>query len=189
MTTNGSTDTITVSGVTIELSKIAPVNNHALLVKGLSQYLGNNQSSNLSAWVKRLTDAGEAEPSDAAKADYVTALKTKARDKLYNGDIAATAQRGAKADPVKVIMKSLAEAEVRNILKQSGLSMPSKDNVITFGDGSTRTRQQMIDNRLEKFGDRLRRAAEAQIKATQRQTEAQMAALGGGPVGAESLGL
>lgn len=147
----------------IDTDKLPEKSVQALLSRGLTHFLGNEQASKVAAKFKDqegITD----EMRNAAKADFVAnAVKA-----LTEGTI-GTRTGGPRGTGVDSVMRQLAEAEVKGILKHNKLSMPTGDKVVKFADGTVLTRAELIDRRIAKHGDRLRKEAEAEIKREERE--------------------
>ncbi len=191
--------------LSIAITDLPAISLLSLAQKGLSHYLGNEVASKVTAWTEsRVATAIKALPADAdeaaktaatqsalpndaekatAKADFIKA----AWEALLAGNVGARVGV-PRSTPVESIMARIAEGEIRETLKSVGLVMPTGDKVVTFKTGESFTRKQLIERRVEKFGDRLRKAAEAELKALAR-VAAQAKPGDGVEVGAESLGL
>lgn len=149
----------------IDITKLPEKSVNALIARGLTHFLGNEQASKVAAKFKDVEGTTD-EQRATAKAEYV-ALAVKA---LHEGTIGNRTGSGPRGTSVDSVMRGLAEAEVKGILKHNKLSMPSGDKVVKFADGTTLTRAQLIDRRIEKHGERLRKEAEAEIKREERET-------------------
>jgi len=156
----------------------------ALLHKGFAHLMGNEAAARVTAWK-------EANPE--ATPEAIAEAKTKFQSEFMANLLAGTighGTRGPRGTAAETIARELAEKEVRAILTQNGLNMPSKDNVVSFPNGDAFTRKQLIDRRMANHGERLMREAEAELKARARKIEKEIAAAkASGAEGAASLGL
>lgn len=159
---------ITYGNHTIDTDKLPPASIDAMLSRGISHYLGNEQASRVSAFVEaekvKGNTVGDAEKA-TAKADFVKA----AVDKLLAGTVGQGSSRGPRGTTVDTVIRQLAEKEVRAVLKAAGITMPSGEKVVEFSDGTKLTKAQLIDRRVAKRGDALRKEAEAEIKRLERE--------------------
>lgn len=192
---------------TIDFSKVPQPSIEALLSKGVTHFLGNEQASKVTAWKTKVTDERAAEAKkngteatplteaeiEAKKNEFVT----KALQAIYDGEIGAG--RGPRLDPVEREFRSLVDAHIANTLAGNGIKfpkgrkLPGDDETIQFANGQTRTLEQMRENVSKTHGDRLRKDAEKRVadiakKAAQAKAAAEKAAAAG-PVSAEDLGL
>jgi hypothetical protein len=148
---------------TIETDKLPAKSIEALLRRGVSHFLGNEQASKVSAKFadqENVTDEQKAQ----AKAEYVAA----AIKALHEGTI-GNVIRGPKGTSADAIMRELARKEVTDILRQNKLTFPTGDKVVEFGDGTKLTGKELVDRRIAKHGERLRKEAEAELKARERK--------------------
>ena len=88
------------------------------------------------------------EDRDAWKAEYIAnAIKA-----LAEGTVGLIV-RGPSVDPVDARMEKIAKAEVLNV-KGAGIKVPKEGRAVT-SDGTKKTLDDMIETRLERFGDRI----------------------------------
>jgi hypothetical protein len=187
-TENGTGNTVAYGEYTIDISALPEKSRMALIRRGVAHYLGNEQASKVSGWKAGLVEAGTP-PNDAEVAAFKLDCMNAAVKALIEGTIGSSI-RGPRGSTADTVARQLAETEIRNILKHNGLTMPSGDKTVKFGDGTELTRAQLIDRRLAGHGERLRKEAEAKIKADERKAAREVdAAKAAGGQGVEALGL
>jgi len=141
---------------------------HALLRRGLSHLLGNEQAAKVgpeSSWGKENKDATKEQVAAQKLAFQNAAIST-----LYDGTIGVRASSGPKADPLQSEMRKLAKAEVIAILATQKtadgkkVSFPTGDKTITVG-ADVLTGDQLIARRLTKHGERIKVEASRNLAA------------------------
>ena len=161
------TSNLTYGDITIDFSALPPSSQFALARRGLAHYLGNEQASKVTSW-KDARNADCNPPNDAEIATYKGDLITAALAALAEGKVGANV-RGPRGMAAETVMRELAQKEVMGILAQVGLSLPAKkDAVVTFPNGDTFTRVQLIERRIERHKERLMKAAETELRARER---------------------
>lgn len=164
----------------------------AMLKRGLTHYLGNEQAAKVTnvkkAWAKAHNGADMPEDEIDAKRDELVAAAVAA---LESGTV-GIGVRGPRIDPVEKIMESKAEAEVVAILKSHKLATkkPEDEDVFTLG-GVEYTFADLVERRVTKEGDRLRADAEAEVarrKAAKAERDAAAKQVAGVDIG-DALGL
>lgn len=196
----------------IETTKLPEASVQALLRRGLSHYLGNEMSSKVvgkvaghiksakEAWGKAnegatADDVTEAsfEPSDEVKAAWKAEALAEGLKALAEGTI-GNQVRGPRLDPLETAKLDIVKKEIFAILDANKLARPKKaEDVVVFGDGTSKSLQQMIDNRFANHGDRIAREAEKKVaEDARRLAKAKSEAasrVANGPVTATDLGL
>lgn len=187
--------------VAVDLSKIPHSSAMALARFGLAHYLGNQQASKVSAAkAKALESSRDADGNVVAgrelSTEEIASLKAHFRAEgmkaIAEGTMGAGA-RGPSKDPFEAALDSIVRESVKETLRKYGLKVPKgEDGVVTFADGTTRTMAQMIQNRLSKEGDALRRAATKKVNDDRKKADALRAAAAansGKEISVEDLGL
>lgn len=154
---------ITYGTHTIDPAALPTKSVQALIARGIAHYLGNEQASKVASafdGVEGVTD----EQKSAKKAE-LQALAVKA---LVDGTIGTRAV-GPRGSTVDTVMRALAKAEVIGILKHNKLSFPTGDKKVKFPDGTELSGADLIDRRIAKHGERLRKEAEVKMKADERK--------------------
>lgn len=180
----------------LDTAKFHPTSLDAMVRRGVSHYLGNEMASKVVAWAesesKERAKSGAAAITDAEKEAKKNQLQLEAIAALEAGTVGQS-NRGPRVDPLVAQMTSLARREVIDTLNAHNIKPPKGEDVVTFGDGATRTMAQMIAKRLANHGPRLeaeakkhlaelaRKAEKAKKDAAARESKA--------PVGAAELGL
>lgn len=199
----------------IDETRFPPAITQRLLSRAVAHILGNEVASSVLAWEKRqiaearqikadaVTDAMlqefRADPSSVAKTDEKeNELRMAKIAAMLDGTLAVRISRGPTRDPVEAAARAIAKAEVVAVLKHNGAKFPGKDETLsvpgtdangqptsTEVDGDT-----LIDRRLEKHGDRIRKLADRKVADERRLREATAKTVAGEAGGlAESLGL
>jgi len=172
--TNGATAPTVITAVANGLPRsvdVAALPQTSLLMlcrKGLAHFLGNEQSSKVTAF-KEPKD-GASPPSEAEIKAFHEAKIEEAIAALAAGTVGEGRASGPRLDPIEKEMRNIAEREVLGIIKANNI--PFKKGVATFGDGQEKSLATMVKARLEAHGERLRKEATAAIKAAERQAKA-----------------
>lgn len=213
--TNGdSTMQVQYGSHNLDIAKFHPNAIEAMVRRGISHYLGNEVASKVSGWsASQVSQAVEAfktanptksdeatlaevarrvEPSPEAKATKKAEFQAAAVQALLDGTVGQS-NRGPKADPLEAEIEKLTRHSVLETLKANGIKAPKGDGVVSFADGTTRTMEQMVENRFKRDGDaittqakknlaeREKVAAKAKADAAKRDTSQ--------PIAAANLGL
>lgn len=173
--------------IAVDTATLPAVSNEALIKKGWSHYMGNEQASKVTAWKAKLEAGTPAEgdkPAVAGRtptADEIEAKKAEfqatALKALQEGTVGVSVARGPAVSPEETVMRQLARAEVTAILKDAGLKVPAGDKVVKFGDGQEFTMAALIARRLEPeadgrayaHGGRLKAEAAKELKRRERE--------------------
>lgn len=172
---------------TIDAAALPEQSMKALLQRGITHFLGNEQASKVASWAEGFETKNSRKPTDAerdtAKADYVAgALKA-----LAEGTIGVRSG-GPRGSPTDTVIRQLARAEVVGILTTQKVKVPKGEEKVKFGDGTELTLAEMVSRRIAKHGDRLTKEAEAKLKADARKAEKTAeAAKASGATGADIL--
>jgi len=160
--------TFTYGDLQIDSDKFHPNAVQALLRRGLSHLLGNEQAAKVgpeSAWGKANANATKEQVAAAKLAMQQSAIAT-----LYDGTIGVRASSGPKVDPIMSEMRKLAKAEIVAILatqktpEGKKVAFPTGDKTVTVG-ADTLTGEQLIGRRLAKHGERIKAEASRNIAA------------------------
>jgi hypothetical protein len=195
------------NGQNVDFSKVPQASLEALLRKGVTHYLGNEQASKVTAWKQKTADERAAEAKkNGTEAAPVTDAEIEAKKAefeaaalaaIYDGEIGAG--RGPRLDPVERELRALIDQHIANTLAGNGIKfpknrkLPAEGEVIEFANGQTRTLEQMRENVQKTHGERLKKDAEKRVKdlnakAEKAKAEAERLAKAG-PVSADTLGL
>lgn len=134
----------------------------ALLSRGFAHFMGNETASRVASHfgddLKSTSDADK----QAAKLRF----QGEAISKLESGTVGISAPRGPRGSSIDTIIRALAEKEVRGILANNKLVMPTGDKTIELGTDPVErlTKADLIARRIAKHGDRLRKEAEAEVR-------------------------
>ena len=180
--------TITYGDRSVDIRELPHTSLMALVNRGKTHYFGSEQASKVSGWADGVAEETGAVPDDAARAAKKAEFVAAAWEALLGGTVGVSQARGPRGTPIDSIIKTLAVKEIAAILKSQGLAMPTGDKVVQFANGEAFTRAQLVERRLAKHGDRLRKEAEAEIKARERLA-AKAAKEAGDEATAETLGL
>lgn len=143
----------------------------ALIHRGMTHFLGNEQSSKVTAWKKAQekgtdTVAGRV-PSDDEIDTYRDSKVDAAIAALRAGTIGVRESSGPKASPREGIVRDIAKLEViailieRKLVKE-GTKAVKNDKGFAFGD-QTVTFETLVDRRTEKFAERLGKEADEEL--------------------------
>lgn len=149
---------------TIDTDALPAVSLQALISRGITHYLGNEQASKVSAFAKKFAEDNNgtelaADEKSAKQAELVEA----AHKALLDGTI-GTRTGGPKLDPITKATRDIAAAEVAKVLKAGGHKVPKgketvsiKGEDLTFGD--------LVDRRIasEKHGARIAKEAKVAV--------------------------
>ena len=168
-------DIITYGEHTVDPTKLPVASINALLRRGVSHLLGNEQASKLTAWVESATkDANGAAPTDEAKAAKKAEFVKAALAALAEGTI-GTRVSGPRVEPIEAARNAIAKKEVLDILRAANIKVPKGEEAVRFADGTEKTLAQMVATRLEKFGDRIEKEAAKKLADDARRVKAAQA--------------
>jgi hypothetical protein len=183
------------SDLEVATDKLHPVGLEALVRRGISHLLGNEQSAKVgpeSSWAKQfLKENGRLPTADEANAQKV-AFQKAAIASLYDGSI-GTRAGGPRVDPLTAEMTAIAKREIMETLNGLGIKkFPVGEAVVTLGNIAY-TGDTLIERRFAKHGDRIRKEAEKILDAKAKKAKAAAAAVAmaaeKGIADAESVGL
>lgn len=162
---------ITFGDHTIDTASLPVQSVEALLRRGLSHFLGNEQASKVAGWVKAFEKANPGQTVDEAdkeakKSEYVKA----ALQALTDGTVGMG--RAPAISPLEREIDRLARAEVVAVLKSNGIKPPKGDEKVKFANGAEFTMDELIERRIEKFRDVLTAAAQKKIAADEKRRKA-----------------
>lgn len=161
-------DTVTYTTHSVALSKLPPISVHRLASYGLAHLLGNQAASKVVAWQEKEENKGATdEQKAAAKAEFQAKMLTA----LADGTIGQHSSRGPAIDPEDAEMERLAWAEVKETLTSNNIKIPKGDAVVEFASGEKLTKDDLVDRRIAKHGERLRSEAKASLKAKAKAKE------------------
>lgn len=158
----------------LDTAKFHPNAIEAMVRRGVSHYLGNEMASKVVAWVesenKERAKTGAAPVTDAEKDDKKLSFQADAIVALENGSVGQS-NRGPRVDPLVAQMQAIAKREVIDTLKANNIKPPKGEDIVTFGDGATRTMAQMIEKRLANHGTRIETEAKKLLADQARKAE------------------
>lgn len=174
---------------TFDFTKLPEATALAMLKRGVTHFLGNEQAAKVTNWKKKFVEDNGAEPGEdelaAKKAEFVEAGIV-----AMNEGTVGAGSRGPAADPIEAEMERIAKREINGILKTNGAKFVGKgdDRKVEFGDGSRFTMDELVDRRLAntEHAARIRKEAEKAIKAAAKAAEVAKAA--GGVASVDSIG-
>jgi hypothetical protein len=196
---------LTYGEITRDESKLPAESVKALMSRGFAHYMGNEQASKIVARIRKELAEGKPEVFEATR-DMVQAYRTdheaqvaKWQEEVWKIALAAldegtvgVSTRGPSKDPIESAMATIARREVVDVLKGNGLKAPKGEETVALG-GHSFTMDQLIERRLEKHGERVRKEAERAVAEAKRKSDRLQAeaakAKANGPVTAEALGL
>jgi hypothetical protein len=164
---------VTYGDYTVDTDKLPEKSLAALIKRGLTHYLGNEQSSKTRAWEKaqKDEDGNEVEVSDEAKAAKLAECQAKAHAALLDGTV-GTITRGPGKDPVEAEIERQARAKIRETLKANGIKFSGEgdERTVTL-KGEAFTMDQLVERQIANNGEALRRDAEKALKAKAKRAE------------------
>lgn len=150
----------------------------AMLRRGVSHFMGNEQASRVTGWFNPDADEPHADTPEA-RATKKAEFQAAAVKALQEGTVGVST-RGPSVDPIVSATRGLARGIVAGILKGQKLAVPTGDKTVTL-NGTAYTMTQLIDRQIEKKGDSLRKDAEKLVAARAREkAKAQQAAAASG---------
>ncbi len=170
------------TNIKLDSSTFPEATTKALLSFGVAHFLGNVQASKIVGRIRGKDGLNKADATkEAVKAwreanpqlitKWSAEFEAEALKELVEGKIGVRAG-GPRLDPVEAEFKKLVMARIKSILEGVGMKMPkAEDEVLTFGDGVTRTLPAMVRNVTAKEGDSLRKTAEANVAAAARRAK------------------
>lgn len=186
-------NTFAYGDLTVDAAKLAPAGVDALIRRGISHLLGNEVSAKVNkdgSWFKGFVEAEKREPTAEEIASKQVEFRKAAIESLYDGTI-GTRSGGPRVDPVQAEMNVIAKREIADILRAKGIKkFPTGENTVTLGEAAY-TGAVLIERRLAKFGDRIRKEASKIVGERARKAEAAKNAVAAvaGVNDAEALGL
>jgi len=189
--------------IALDTAKFHPTSVDAMIRRGVSHYLGNEMASKVVTWEASENKARQEAATKEGRATYnpVSDEDKAAQKALFQADALAALEagtvgvsnRGPRVDPLIALMQSIAKREVIDTLKANGIKPPKGSDIVTFGDGATRTMEQMVEKRLGLHGERIKKEAERHLAELARKAEKAKKEAAGretkGLVAASELGL
>lgn len=173
--------TITYGEFTIDPANLPEASVQALLSRGVTHYLGNEQASKLTNLIRKAVnaEAPSAVTSEQVKtyreanAETVSGwnneLVASALAALTAGTVGVRAAAGPKLDPIAKIAGRIAKAEVLSVLKSQSIAAPKGDEKVRFADGTELSMADLVSRRLAKHGERINTEAKAESKRVERE--------------------
>ena len=166
-------DKITYDTHEIDFDHLPAKSQAALVARGVTHFLGNEQASKVSAWVKAQAEEGVEVGDDekaAKKAEYVAA----AIKALTEGTVGSRSV-GPRATPFESALRAIAKEEVSAKLKAAKIKVPKGKETITYR-GNELTLDDLIDRHIEREGERLVKDANARVRESEKRVKASVAA-------------
>lgn len=158
---------------TIDTAELPAKSLEALINRGITHFLGNEQASKVSAWVKGLEEAeGAPKVADDEKAAKKAELVKAAYQALVDGTIGSGHGGGPKLDPLQRAIRDIAEEEVSSMLKGAGQKVPKGKETISV-KGQDLTLADLVKRRVEnaQHADRILKAAKARVASAAKASE------------------
>lgn len=172
----------------LDFSKFPAQSSLAMLKRGVTHYLGNEQAAKVTNWKAKFLEENKVEPAD----DEVAAKKNEfilAAIAALEAGTVGMATRGPSIDPVEAHIERIAKAEINNILRASGTKFTGKgeDRKIVAANGDSFTMDDLVERRLANptEGPRIRKLAEKAVKDAAKAAEVVKAA---GPLDISAIG-
>ena len=175
---------LTYGDITRDPATMPEVSRNALLARGFSHLLGNEQASKVVARIRKALAEGKPDGYEATKADVqafresngtlVSAWADEARadalKTLDEGTLGVHAARGPSRDPIESAMRTIARTLVSDTLKKNKLKIPSGDKTVTLA-GQDFTMDELIDRQIAKNGDHIHKEAERKVAEDERRAK------------------
>ena len=175
---------LTYGDITRDPATMPEVSRNALLARGFSHLLGNEQASKVVARIRKALAEGKPAGYEATKADVqtfresngtlVSAWADEARadalKALDEGTLGVHAARGPSRDPIESAMRTIARTLVSDTLKKNKLKIPSGDKTVTLA-GQDFTMDELVDRQIAKNGDHIRKEAERKVAEDERRAK------------------
>ena len=175
---------LTYGDITRDPATMPEVSRNALLARGFSHLLGNEQASKVVARIRKALAEGKPDGYEATKTDVqafresngtlVSAWADEARadalKTLDEGTLGVHAARGPSRDPIESAMRTIARTLVSDTLKKNKLKIPSGDKTVTLADQDF-TMDELIDRQIAKNGDHIRKEAERKVAEDERRAK------------------
>jgi len=191
--------TITYGNYSVDTTTLPEASVSALLSRGLTHFLGNEQASKLASWVKgegqansddKATCTAWKEANAQAVSDKMAELVKSGIAALTEGTIGTRASAGPRVSPLDTMVRSIAKKEVLGILATHSIKAPKKDEKVRFANGTEKSLDEMIATRIEKEGERITKEAEKAIREATKKAETIKAQAGAvETVDADALGI
>ena len=158
---------ITYGSHSIHIESLPATSLEALLRRGISHYLGNEQAAKVSNRKADYQAKHGEHPDDDLVASWKEEVQALAVEKLVAGTIGQHAPRAPSVDPVEREAGKIALAEVKIILSKNGIKPPKKGEPVTFKNGSQATLEELVARRLANptEGERIMKEAAKAVKA------------------------
>lgn len=162
--------TITYGKFTIDPTTLPPKSLEALISRGLTHYLGNEQNSKVSTKAKKDAEAGNAWADDE-KAKALADAQEEAFAALVAGTI-GTRVGGPRLDPYEKALRDIAGEEVAELLRKNGSKVPKGKETLTY-KGAEYTFAELVARRIgdERHTERLAKAAKARVTEIERRAK------------------
>lgn len=178
-----------------------------LMQTGLNHVMGNEVASQVGGKIKAAIVAGTDRKADSVKTEEIGEWRSAHQDQvnewteqyraaklqaMLDGTLTvrAAGSGGVARDPVEAACRAIAKLEVSTVLANNGAKFPGKDTTVAIG-GQHLSGDDLIARRLghAEHGPRIRKEAEAKVRADRRVRENAARAASGEAGLAESLGL
>lgn len=167
--------TIEYAGFSIDTADLPSASIEALLRRGITHFLGNEQASKVTSWAKRQEVAPSDEAKTAQHREYITSAIAALNQGTIGVRVAKEGGSTAKLDPVGSMVRKLAKGTVVTLLGKAKLKVPKGDAKVATGSGEF-TMAELIDRQIAKGGDALvaeaKKAVEAEARRNAKVTEA-----------------
>lgn len=182
---------ITYGTHSIHIESLPATSLEALLRRGISHYLGNEQAAKVTNRKADYQAKHGEHPDEELVASWKEEVQALAVEKLVAGTIGQHAPRAPSVDPVEREAAKIATAEVRIILSKNGIKPPKKGEPVTFKNGSQATLEELVARRLANptEGPRIMKEAAKAVKAAAAKKFALDAGDAGDAESVDDLGL
>lgn len=171
-------ETIKYGEYEVNFDTLPAASQKALVGRGVTHFLGNEQASKIVAKIKReiggenvtkeqVAAFREANGAKVAEWEAETILAALAALQAGTVGVRVGAPKGTTLDSV---MRQVATEELKELLKNNKMSLPTGDKKLKFGDGQGFTREELIARRLAnpKFRPGIEKEAKRRMSAAEK---------------------
>lgn len=160
---------ITYGEHTFQVEALPEASVKALLSRGLTHFLGNEMAAKVSTAKAKASEAGSP-MTEAAIAEMLVEVRANAVKALLEGTIGVRESSGPRITPLDRRMREAAKQELLAKLQVMGVKVPKKMDVAFYPPAQpVDSVESLIAKWLAKHDERLRKEAEAAIRAEERR--------------------
>ncbi len=162
--------TLTYGDLSFEIASLPASSINKLLKSGLAHFLGNEVASKVSTAKAKRAESDLGPMNDVEIAECKARFLAEAAESLRTGQV-THATRAPRGTAIDTVFNRLVTEKVKFLLNAQGISMPSGDKLVTLPNGATATRADLLERAKARYGEQLRREAEAEIAKRERDAK------------------